>query len=125
MSREKWRIILKAGLEQNRQITPVDDVPRRAERLQVFNEIPEVGNHLRRAARQIDRRDIGLGQPIDHPVDRFTGHDFLALRPGIHVAVNAGEIAEFADVDLQNLRPGVTKWERMFGQFARKTVVGR
>ena len=95
------------------------------ERFQSLDEIFEIGNHFRRAAGQIDRGDIRLRQPIDHAIDRLARHDFLALRPGVHVAMDAGEIAKLADVDLQNLRLRVPQRKRMLGEFARKAVVGR
>ena len=113
MSREKFRIIFKARLEQDRQVAAIDDVPRRGERFQPFDEIFEVGNHFRRAASQIDCRDVGLREPIDNPVDRFAGHDFLPLRSGVHMAMNAGEVAELADIDLQDLRSRVTQRKRV------------
>ena len=100
MAREEWRIIFKAGFEQNRQVTPIDDVSWWSERFQAFDEILEVGNHFRRAAGQIDRWDVGFREPVNYPIDRFAGHDFLALWSSVHVAMNAGEIAEFADIDL-------------------------
>ncbi len=125
MAREEWRIIFKAGFEQNRQVAPVDDVSRRGERFQALDQILEVGNHFRRAAGQIDRWDVGFREPVDYPIDRFAGHDFLALRPSVHMAVNAGEIAEFADIDLQDLRSSVTQGKGVLDQFARETVVRR
>ena len=115
MPREELRVILVARLEQDGEIAAIDDVPRRGERFQPFDEIFEIRNHFRRAAGQIDCRNVGLREPIDDAIDRLARHDFLALRSGVHMAMNAGQIAELADVDLQDLRFGVTKRQRMLG----------
>ena len=90
-----------------------------------MDQILEVGNHFRRAAGQIDRRDVGFREPVDHPIDRFAGHDFFTLRSGVHMAMNADEVAELADIDLQDLRSSVAQGKGVLDQFARETVVRR
>ena len=39
------------------------------------------------------------------------------------MAMNAGEVAKFADIDLQDLRPGVTQRQRVLGQLSRETIL--
>ena len=90
-------------------------MPWPVERFQAFDEILEVGNHFWRAAGQIDRRDVGFREPIDHPIDRLSRHEFLSLRSSIHMAVNTSEVTEFADINLQDLRLGMTQRERVLG----------
>ena len=85
----------------------------------------EIRNHFRCAAGEIDRRNVGLGQPIDQPVRRLPGHDFLPLRSGVHVAMDAGEVAKLADVDLKDLGLRVAKRQRVLSQFSREAVVLR
>lgn len=46
-------------------------------------------------------------------------------RPGVHVAMNAGQVAELTDIDLQDLRLRVAERERVLSELARKRVVGR
>ena len=107
---EKFRQIFIAGLEQNREIAPVDHMARWREFFRAFDEVAKIGNHLRRATGKIDNRNLGPGQPIDDPIDGLAGHDFFALRSGVYVAMHAGEIAKLAYVDLENL--GVRTTER-------------
>jgi hypothetical protein len=64
----------------------------------------KIGNHFRRAAGKIDSRNISLGKPVDDAINRVTRHDLLALRPCIHMTMYAGEVAELADVQLENFR---------------------
>ena len=73
---------------------------------------------------QVDRRDVRLRQPIDEPIDRRARHDFLPLRPGVHVAMNASEVAKLADVDLEDLSLRVAERQAVLRQLARETVVG-
>jgi hypothetical protein len=125
MFREKARVILVAGLEQDGEVAAIDDMPGRRECFQALHKIFEVRNHLRRAAGQIDRRNVRLSQPVDEPVDGRPRHDFLPLRSGIHVAMNAGKIAKLADIDLKHLRLRMPQRQIVLRQLAGETVVGR
>src|SRR6266498_646609 len=97
-------------------------MPRRRERCQALDQIAEVVNHLRRAAGKIDNGNISPGQPIDDAIDRFTRHDFLALRSGVHMAMCAHQVAKLANVDLKDLRASPTQTDRMLPQFLREPI---
>ena len=71
------------------------------------------------------RSTVGIsvaGEPINHAIDRFAGHDLLALWPGIHMAMDAGEIAKLADINLEDLRPGMAQGEGILSQCFGETV---
>src|SRR5712691_8735279 len=94
-------------------------------RLQVFhslNEITKIEDHFRRAAGQIDSWNLGFREPIDDPINCVPRHDFLALWPSVHVAMHAGEIAEFAHVDLKNFRTRATKHDVVLSKAFSKSV---
>src|SRR6266576_1660174 len=76
---------------------------RLCQRFPSLDEITEIWYHLRCAAGKIDGRNLAFPQPIDNAVDRLARHDFLALWPGVHVAVHTGQIEKFPDVDLKNI----------------------
>ena len=105
--RQKLRQIFITAIEQNGEL-PVN-LHLIVEGFYPLNEITKIGNHLGCAAGKIDNRDFRFGQPIDHAIDRLVGHDFFALRAGVHVAMNARQIAKLADVDLKNLRARATQ----------------
>jgi len=65
-----------------------------------LDQIPEVWNHLRRAAGEVHRVDVRACQPGEDPVKSVAVDDFFPLRTCVYMAVNTGEIAAFADVDL-------------------------
>ena len=109
MTGKKLREICVTGLEQDGKVAPVDDATLQSERSYSFDEIAEVRNHFRRAAGKIDGRDFSVREPIDDAVDGLACHDFLPFRPGIYVAMHAGEIAELPDVHLQHFGFGVTQ----------------
>ena len=100
-------------------------MPRRRQRFQPLHEVAEIGDHLRCAAGEVDRWDVGLRQPINHAVDRLARHDFLSLRPGIHMAMHAGQVTKLAHIDLQDLRLRVSQRQRMLGQPLGETVHAR
>jgi hypothetical protein len=87
-----------------------------------LNEIAKIGNHLRRAAGEVDGRNIRVGQPFDDVINGLTGHDLLALRPRVHVTVHANEIAKPAHVHLKDLRTRAAKRKRMRIQFLSEAI---
>src|SRR6266576_1513654 len=98
---------------------------RLCQRFPSLDEITEIWNHLRRAAGKIDGRNLSFPQPIDNTVDRLAPHDFLALWPGIHVAVHTGQVAKIPDVDLKTLRMTASKWDRAPRQLLCEPINGR
>src|SRR5438105_14039069 len=91
-------------------------MPRRCQRFHALDEIAKIRNHFRRASCEIYDRNVRVRKPIDDPISRLSRHDFLALRPGVHMAMHAGEIAKLAHVDLQDFRAPAAKRERTFGK---------
>src|SRR5712692_3363524 len=106
---QKFGEAFVARLQKDGQVAAVNDVPRERQGFDPLDQIPEVANHLRRAARDIYRRDVRARQPVEDPVHRFAAHDFPAFRSGVYVAMVAGEVAEFADIDLKNLGTSMTQ----------------
>src|SRR5437868_11267418 len=120
MPSEKFGEIVVAALEQNREIAPINNMARGLQGLHTFYEVTKIGNHLRRAASQIDNRDIGLAQPVNDSVDGFSRHDLLAFRPGVHMAMHTSEVAKLADVNLQDLGLGAAQLKAFGSQSVRK-----
>src|SRR5439155_3384816 len=78
--------------------------------------------YFRRAGGKIDNWNVGLGEPIDNAVNRLARHDFFALRPRVHVAMHAGEIAKLAHVDLKNLRSRTAQLQTFSAESISKAV---
>ncbi len=115
---------VEGGFEQDRQVAAVHDVPARGHGGQPFHEVAEIGDHLRRAAGQVDHGDVGVFEPAEDAVGGFARHDFLALGPGVDVAMRARQVAELADVDLQDARLGVAQRQGVRGEGSVETVHG-
>jgi len=98
---------------------------RLCQRCYSLDEITEIWDHLRCAAGKIDGWNLAFPQPIDNAVDRLARHDFLALWPGVHVAVHTGQIAKLADVDLKNLRMPAAQRDRALRQLLCEPIHGR
>jgi rSAM/selenodomain-associated transferase 2 len=88
----------------------------------VLHEIPKVWNHFRRTAREIDDRNIALGQPIHDPINRLPRDDFPPLWPCVHVTMHARQIANLSDVHLKNLRMAPTQVYAFRRESFRKPV---
>src|SRR5262245_61288018 len=94
-------------------------------RFQLFHpldEMPKIGNHFRRATSEIHSRNIRVREPIDDPISCLPRHNFLALRPSVHMAMHAGEIAKLAHVDLQDFRAPAAEQERTFDERLCKSI---
>src|SRR5260370_25379209 len=72
-------------------------------------EVSKIRDHFRRPAGKIDDGNVSLCQPIDDAVDCFAGHDFFALRAGVHMTMDASKVAKLAHVDLENFRACATQ----------------
>ena len=103
MGGEKASQPLVAAFKQNGEIAAIDngfDVGHFAKPL---DQIPEVWNHLRRAACEVHRVDVRAFEPGEDTVKSVAVDDFFPIRTCVYMAVNTGEIAAFADVDLKDL----------------------
>ena len=60
--------------------------------------------HLWSAARDVQRGNIRLTQNVEAGLDRLPCHTLSPIRTRIDMAMAACLIADFADIDLQNLQ---------------------
>src|SRR5204863_3532405 len=94
----------------------------RSHRFHLLDKIAKIGNHLRRAASEIDNWDVSVCEPLNDTVDCLAIHDFLSLWAGVHVTMHAGEIAKLAHIDLKNFSTSTTKRDRPLRQLLRKMI---
>jgi hypothetical protein len=79
-----------------------------------------------RASGDVDSGDSSLSENLDAEFGDLSGHDLAAVGTGIDVAVPAGLIAEFADVDLKDGDAGCAKrLEPCFGKAGLERAAGR
>ena len=90
--------------------------------LSTLDEISKIGNHFRRATGEVNRWNVGIRQPIDDPINCLARHDLFALRPGVHMAMHAGEITKLAYVDLKDFWPTTTKLQTRGAKPIRESV---
>lgn len=100
---QKVRHVFVAGFVENSEVAAVDDGFHLGQGAEPFDEVSKIGNHFRRPAGQIDGVDVGVSEPVEDAVDGPARDDLLALGTGVHMTMDAGEIAEFARVDLEDL----------------------
>ena len=105
MGGEKTGQPLVAAFEQNGEIAAIDNGFDLGHFAKPLDQIAEVWNHLRRAAGEVHGVDVRACQPGEDAVKSVAFDDFFPLRTCIYVAVNTGEIAAFADVDLKDFGP--------------------
>ena len=101
MAAKKLRQIIFAGFEDNRQIAAIHDMP--PEPARRFDQIIEIRVQLRRAAGDIESRNVRGAKKTQHRVDIFPAHHLLARRPRLDMAVNARQIAIAPQIDLQDI----------------------
>ena len=70
---------------------------------------------FRRATGNVNHWNVSLRQPFQNALHGFLRHHFAARRASIDVAMHAGLIAFFADIDLQNLRLCTLQTQAMLG----------
>ena len=100
VSREELRqvAVLFAGSDDG-QIASVDDVG--ANSAALFDKPAEVGIHFGGATGEVDGGDLVDADELESPLEDLFGHYFVfAVGTGIDVAVAAGLIAEFSEVEL-------------------------
>src|ERR1700730_8362202 len=101
MGGEKASQPLVAAFKQNGEIAAIDNGFDMGHFAKPLDQITEVWNHLRRAAGAVHRVAVRASQPGEDAVKSVAVDDFFPLRTCVHMAVNTGEIAEFADVELK------------------------
>ena len=99
---ERGQILLRCQLE-DRQVASIHHVA--AAGAALCHEPAEVGVQLGRPARDVDGWNRRLLQRFETQHHRLAGHDLAAIRAGVDVTVTARLVAEFADIDLENLNP--------------------
>ena len=68
---------------------------------------------------------LRASKPFEDPIDCLPADDLFALRSRVHVAMNAGEIAKFAEVELKDLRASTRERQAVIGQCPRKGSLRR
>ena len=94
--------VFLAGLKQDGQITAVQHMP--AVLAVLLNQKAEGRIQLGRAAGQINRSGLGRTDEFEGQCGCLWGHDFGPFRTGIHMTVEAGLVAQLAQVDLNGLQ---------------------
>jgi hypothetical protein len=120
MSDEKIGQPLVTGFEKNGEIAAVEDGLDLRHFSQSFDQVTEIGNHLRGSSGEIYGFNIGVSHPLEDAVNRIAGDDFFALRTGVNMAVDACKVAEFADVELKDLGAAPFECQALIGQCPRK-----
>lgn len=107
-------------------IAAIDDPGRGGDLAQLRDEVNEIGNHFRRAAGEIDDGQSRVPLPGENAIHGLAGHEFLARRSGIHVAMYTGEIAALADIELEDARREAVQRETVRGEdFGKRLHVSR
>src|SRR5215475_5216281 len=85
-------------------------------------EMAKIRNHFRCTTGEVNCWNFGVRQPIDNPIDRLVRHDLFALRPGVHMAMHASEIAKLTQIYLQNLWARTAERERTCGKCLSESI---
>jgi hypothetical protein len=112
---------LVAALKQNGEIAAIDNGFDMGHFAKPLDQIPEVWNHLRCAAGEVDRVDVRASQPDEDAVKSVAGDDFSPLRTCVYMAVSTGEIACFADIELKDLGALPAERQTVIAQSPRKS----
>jgi len=103
MISKKSREVILSSNKKDSQITTVYHVP-----TQLFafrNQVFKMRVHFRSPAGYVNRRNFrGLPDSVNEQIHRFLSHDFRPKRTGIHMAVMAGLVAHFPEIDLDGLK---------------------
>ena len=94
--------ILLARLAQDGEVAAIHDV--HAERAGTTNEVAKVRVEFGCPAGKVQGFNLAGLEKLDHGVDGSGRHHLLAVRSGIHVAVQAALVAAVAEIDLQGLQ---------------------
>jgi hypothetical protein len=77
----------------------------------LLHEVAELRMQLRRAAGDVERRDVV--EKAEHRGDVLRGHHLGARGPGVHMAVHAALVAAIADIELERVELSAPdRWER-------------
>src|SRR6185312_12418160 len=73
------------------------------------DQIRKIRMQLRRAAGDIQRRNVRAREESQHRIDVLPAHHLFARRTGFDMAVNARQVAVAAQVDLQDFDPAAAQ----------------
>ena len=93
-----------AGFFNNGGVEAGHDFARLVEGANAFDECLEVWVHLGGSSSEVDGGDVGGFEPVESAVEVVTGDELFAVWASIYMAVDAGDVTEFAEVELENLR---------------------
>ena len=99
VGQELGEIAIAVG-DQDGQVAAIDDAP--VEGVRLLHKPAEVRIHFRSTAGDVERRDRESIQCRDDSLGRLARHAFAAVGACVDMAVCAGLVAKFADVDLQD-----------------------
>jgi hypothetical protein len=114
-----------AGVQEDGEIAAINDFFDLMHLPEAFDEIAEVRDHFGRASGEVDGVDVRASQPVENTVNRIAINDFLALWARIHMAMDASEIAELADVKLEDLGALAAKRQAVIGQPLEESLLNR
>ena len=107
----------------NGGVEPVHDASGIVPRAHGGDEAAEVGRHFGGAAGEVEDGDLRGFEPGEDAVDGGSGDEFFAIGAGVYVAVGAGEVAAFAEVELEDFGLGAGEGEG--GEGGELLVEGR
>ena len=87
-----------------------------------LDELAEVRVHLRSSACQVQGRNVRLLEPVDGAIEVLGGDEFFPVRTCIHVAVDAGDVTKFAQIQLENGRLETGEAESVIGELLVERV---
>ena len=103
LPRQERGKVLVSGLFQDSEVAAVHDVD--AERAGARHQPPEVRIDLRRAAGDIEARDLLPFKECQRDIDNVRRHLLGAVRARVDMAVDAALVAAVADIELQRIEP--------------------
>ena len=103
VSSEELRETLLSRLLEYRQVAAVHHLD--IEFARGAHEIAEMRIELRRAARHVERGDVGRARECEHVIDGFARHRLGAGGSRIDVTMQARLVALVAEIDLQRFQP--------------------
>ena len=89
-----------------------------------LDELAKIRVHLGSSSGEVEERDVCCLKPVDGAIEVFAGDEFLAMWASVDVAVNAGDVAELTEVELEDARSGASEGHLMLSKFTVEGVFG-
>ena len=78
--------------------------------------------HLGGAAGEVEGGDVGGLEPVDGAIEILGGDELFAVGAGVHVTVDAGDVAKFAEVELEDRRFETGEGQSVVGELLVERV---